>query len=255
MNLLDFGDDDSAEPAAAASPDPMALLDQLSVPEAPPRAAAGATDNDDWEDFASTEPAVQANVATGGASTTEWEPFTGDAQQRKVDKGDDWADFTSAPGVGTAAGGFEDPFSVSVGQTAGKPAPFGSVGAVPSTGLRQALPLDAFAAPAIDPIPVASATTLGPSAEARVPSQVPAAVKAAPEKDPFADLLGWSDLIWYISCCSLDICIVWAAAELIAILHAAHCDSRWLDVGSFSQWLDACGNVRVNWECVLLWLL
>jgi hypothetical protein len=190
MNLLDFGDDDSATPAAPASSDPMALLDQLSAPAVPPKVAVAAVDNDDWADFTSTEPAALGTAATSGANTTDWAPFPSGAQPRTVDKGDDWADFASAPGVGTSSAGFADPFNMPASQRAAAAAPTGFVGTVPSTGVRQALPLDAFVAPVVEPIPVPSSAAVGHPAESRAPASVPAAVKAAPEKDPFADLLG-----------------------------------------------------------------
>lgn len=179
MNLLDFGDDEGATPATPASSDPMALLDQLSDP-APPKAAAPA--DDDWADFISTEP------AEGGAGTTgqgDWAPFTGAAQPGAADKGDDWADFASAPGAGAA-----DPFGVPAGRPAA--ASSGFSGAAPSAG-RQALPLDAFAAPIVEPIAVGTSSGVDQPSQISVAAAAPiiAAVKNVEEKkDPFADLLG-----------------------------------------------------------------
>lgn len=186
MNLLDFGDDEVETPAPESS-DPMALLDQLSEPAAPPKAAAGAAD-DDWADFTSTEPAT----TTGGAGTAgqgDWAPFTGATQP---DTGDEWADFASAPGGAAPSATSADPFGMPSGPSTAAPvAPSGFSGAVPSTGGRQAFPLDAFAAPLVEPIHIESSSGVGEPPEASAPAApVSAAVKNLAEKDPFADLFG-----------------------------------------------------------------
>ena len=189
LNLLDFGDDEPPAPAAPASSDPMALLDQLADPVALPTAAAG---DDDWADFASTEPAAASTAAAGrvGADQGDWAPFASAAQTDAGNNGDAWADFASAPAVCAPSAGSADPFGVPAGNSAATPgAPSGLVGAVPSTGGRQALPLDAFAAPAVEPIPVATSPVVGKPPEVSESVAPVAAVKVA-EKDPFADLLG-----------------------------------------------------------------
>lgn len=188
MNLLDFGDDEGTAPAAPASSDPMAMLDQLAEPVAPPTAG-----DDDWADFASTEPATAGTAAAGRVSADQgdWAPFTSAAQPGAGDKGDAWADFASAPVGGAPGASSADPFGMPAGTSSAAPgAPSGLAGAVPATGGRQALPLDAFAAPVVEPIPVATVPVACKPPEVSASAAAVTPVKNVAEKDPFADLLG-----------------------------------------------------------------
>lgn len=189
MNLLDFGDDEDPAPAAPASSDPMPLLDQLSDPTPATEVAPAAADDDDWADFTSIDPAPAAAATSTGpsaASPGDWAPFSS-ASPATADKADDWADFASAPGASQPGNSSADPFGTPAVQASAPSAV--SVGAVPSTGARQALPMDAFAAPAVEPLPVQTTPLSEPAPASSSPSAVP--VKTTPpDKDPFADLLG-----------------------------------------------------------------
>jgi hypothetical protein len=206
MNLLDFGDDEPAEAPADKAPDPLGLLDQLTAP-APPAQAPAAAGTDDWAEFTGADSSSKAAGASGqAAGGGDWAPFTG------AGKGDDWNAFRAPAAPATSASAnaaFADPFTVGGGGGAAQDAwnairapaaPGAFAGASPSggTGTRQALPLDAFATPHVEPIPVGvtgGAVSQNAAAGQGAPQPSPAAdsgftMGKLPEKDPFADLLG-----------------------------------------------------------------